>query len=95
MSLATFDQGFDATLQLIPYQYGFAPAQWKQMTDVELLKKAMVYDVTKMRTILLMNSEFKINNKKLARDVMKQVEALDLIPCEQYGSRNTSHLCGN
>jgi flagellar biosynthesis protein FlhB len=33
-----------------------------------------------------MNSEFNINNKKLARDVMKQVEALKLIPREQYGS---------
>jgi hypothetical protein len=82
-SLATFD----TALRSIPYQYGFAPAQWKQMTDVELLKKANVYDVTKMRTILLMNSEFNINNKKLARDVMKQIEALNLVPREQYGSR--------
>jgi hypothetical protein len=81
---------FDTTLRAIPYQYGFAPAQWKQMTDVELLKKANVYDVKKMRTILLMNSEFDINNKKLARDIMKQVESLKSIPCEQYGSQ--SHL---
>jgi hypothetical protein len=57
------------------------------MTDVELLKKTMVYDVTKMRTILLMNAEFNINNKKLACDVMQQVEALNLIPQEQYDSR--------
>jgi hypothetical protein len=57
------------------------------MTNVELLKKVMVYDVTKMRTILLMNPEFSINNKKLARDVMRQVEALEMIPREQYGSR--------
>jgi hypothetical protein len=76
LSLATFD----ATLCSLPYHYGFAPTQWKMMTDVELLKKAMVYNVTKMRTILLMNPEFNINNKKLAQDVMHQVEALELIP---------------
>jgi cellobiose-specific phosphotransferase system component IIB len=82
LSLATFD----ATLRSLPYQYGFAPTQWKQMTDVALLKKAMVYDVIKMRTILLVNPKFNINNKKLARNVMQQVEALDMIPREQYGS---------
>jgi hypothetical protein len=43
----------------------------------------MVYDVTKMRTILLMNPEFNINNKKLERDVMRQVEAHEMIPREQ------------
>ena len=58
------------------------------MTDVELLKKVVVDDVTKMRTILLMKSECNINNKKHARDVMKQVESLKLIQREQYGSLN-------
>jgi hypothetical protein len=38
---------FDTTLQSIPYQNGFAPTQWKQMTKIELLKKAMAYDVLK------------------------------------------------
>ncbi len=37
------------------------------MTDVEILKKAGGYDIEKMRTIMLMNSEFNMNNKKLGR----------------------------
>jgi hypothetical protein len=33
------------------------------MTGVAILKKAGVYDVKTMRTILLMNAEFNMNNK--------------------------------
>jgi hypothetical protein len=54
---------FDVTLRALPYQHGFTPAAWIPMTDVAILKKAGVYDVEKMRTILLMNAEFNINNK--------------------------------
>jgi hypothetical protein len=57
------------------------------MTDVELLKKAKVYDVTKMQTILLMNAELNINNKKMAQEMMIQAEALKLVSREQYGSQ--------
>jgi hypothetical protein len=57
------------------------------MTDVEILKKAGVYDIEKMRTILLMNSEFNINNKKLGRDIMNNAEKHGTIAREQYGSR--------
>ncbi len=57
------------------------------MTDVKLLKKAKVYDVTKMRTILLMDSELHINNKKLTCDMMKQAETLKRVLQEQYRSR--------
>ena len=57
---------FDATLRSLPYQYGFIPEAWIPMTDVEILKKAGVYDIEKMRTILLMNSEFNINIRNWA-----------------------------
>jgi hypothetical protein len=39
---------FDATLRSLPYQHGFTPNAWLPMTDVEILKKAGVYDVEKM-----------------------------------------------
>ena len=38
---------FDATLRSLPYQHGFTPAAWIPVTDVEILKKAGVYDVEK------------------------------------------------
>ena len=78
---------FDATRRSLPYQYGFVPTEWEAMTDVEILKKAGVYDIEKMRTILLMNSELNINNKKLGREMMANAEEHGAIAREQYGSR--------
>jgi hypothetical protein len=65
---------FDTTLRSLPHQYGFTPEAWLPMTDVEILKKAGVYDVKKMRIILLMNAEFNMNNKKLRHDMMSHAE---------------------
>ena len=42
-----------------------------------------------MRTIQLMPAAFNMNNKKTARDVMANAEALKLLPDEQAGSRKT------
>ena len=78
---------FDATLRNIPYANGFAPDIWKNITDVEILKKAGVYDIHLMRTIQLMNAELNLNNKKLGRDMMARGEDLKLIAKEQFGSR--------
>lgn len=38
---------FNATLWILPYQYGFSPRHWEEITDVEILKKAGVYDIEK------------------------------------------------
>jgi hypothetical protein len=62
------------------------------MTDVAILKKAGVYDVEKMRTILLMNAEFNMNNKKLGREFIVNAELHGEIAREQYGSRR-HHQC--
>jgi hypothetical protein len=78
---------FDATLRSLPYQYGFSPTEWRNLTDVEIPQKAGVYDIKKMRTIILMNSEFNMNNKKMGRDMMRNAELHGTLACEQYGSR--------
>jgi hypothetical protein len=78
---------FDANLRSLPAQYGFSPSSWQRITDVEILKKAGVYDIEKMRTITLMHAEFNMNNKQLGRDVMRNAEAARTIAPEQYGSR--------
>jgi hypothetical protein len=62
------------------------------MTDVAILKKAGVHDVEKMRTILLMNAEFNMNNKKLGREMMVNSELHREIAREEYGSRR-HHQC--
>ena len=44
-------------MRSLPYQYGFSPHNWQTISDVEILKKAGVYDIEGMRTITLMNME--------------------------------------
>ena len=78
---------FDAIMRSLPYQYGFSPKNWQTISDVEILKKAGEYDIEKMRTITLMNSEFNINNKKLGQDMMHNAEAHHALAPEQYGGR--------
>jgi hypothetical protein len=55
--------GIDTFMRNLPYSKGFAPRSWKMITDVEILKKAGVYDAEKMRTIQLMHAVFNMNNK--------------------------------
>jgi hypothetical protein len=78
---------FDASLRQLPYQHGFSPDGWKQMTAVQLWKKLDLILVHKLRTIVLMSSQFNTNNKKLGRDVMHHTEELGLLPPDQGGSR--------
>ena len=43
--------------------------------------------IDKLRTILLLDSEFKQNNKILGRSLMFQAEQFPQMPAEQYGSQ--------
>jgi hypothetical protein len=65
------------------------PAQdWLLGTDIMIEKKAGVYDMDKLRTILLFHPEFNFGNKAIGRSMMGQAERLDLMPEAQYGSRH-------
>jgi hypothetical protein len=89
---------FDASLRQLPYQHGFAPKGWVKMTAVQLRKKLDLILVHKLRTIVLMSSQFNTNNKKLGRDVMHHVKELGLLPPDQGGSRKdhrSNELCLN
>ena len=78
---------FDAMLRSLPYQHGFSPSHWQEITDVEILKKAGDYDIEKMRTITLMDAAFNMNNKQLGRDLLNHAEKHNALAREQYGSR--------
>jgi hypothetical protein len=77
----------DTLLHQLPYRFGFSLEAWQQITDVEILKKAEVYDVELMQTIQLMHAEFNMNNKKLGRDVMSFAELCKVLSAERFGSR--------
>ena len=80
---------FDAQLRTLPYKHGFSPEPWREITDVEILKKAGDYEVELMRTIQLLDSQFNMNNKKLGRELMANAEKYNLIAAEQAGSRKS------
>jgi Reverse transcriptase (RNA-dependent DNA polymerase) len=79
---------FDARLRGIPYQHGFSPKHWQEITDVKILKKSGVYNIEKMRTITQMDAAFNMNNKQLGRDLLRQAETHQNLANEQYGSRH-------
>ena len=77
----------DALTRAISMQYGFDPPEWDPMTDLSIPKKEDVLRADKMRTIVLMASQYNMNNKWYGRKFMKHNEALGTIPNEQEGSR--------
>ena len=77
----------DTLLRNTPLQIGFVPERWKQITDVEILKKPGVYNVDKMRLIQLMPADFQACNKLLGKRVMAHAERMGTLDPDQHGSR--------
>jgi hypothetical protein len=77
----------DTIFVRLPYQYGFSPARWRKGIDVMLEKKKGVYNIDKLRAILLYEADFNQNNKKLGRDMLALAEEYNAIAPEQFGSR--------
>jgi len=78
---------FDATMTEIPMLTGYSPERWRQVTDAMLLKKSGVYEVDKMRTIVIFEADFNALNKILGRTMMWTAEDCNQLAREQYGSR--------
>jgi hypothetical protein len=67
--------------------HGFSPEAWRVITDVEMLKKAGVFDVESMRTTQQMHSEFDMNDKMLGQDVMAFAKLHKALAEEQFGGQ--------
>jgi hypothetical protein len=72
----------DVWMRSLPLEVGFIPDEWKQITDVEILKKSGVYHVDKM----LMRPDFQINNKMLGWRMLAHAEKYGTIEADQHGS---------
>ena len=68
----------------IPRVTGLVPTRWKRGTDVMLLKKEGLFLLEKLRTIILFESDFNFENKRLGRDAMKLALDKGMITDEQY-----------
>jgi len=80
----------DASMRSVAYTTGFAYDRWKKVLDVQILKRILDYRASKMRTILLIEADFNMNNKKLGRDVMWNGERAKALTRHNYGGRRNS-----
>jgi hypothetical protein len=78
----------EAAFISIPLRSGYVFKAWKYGVDCVLPKKKNEMRVDKLRTIVLLEADFKFLNKHVARKAMHEAEGtrLGLAP-EQYGSR--------
>jgi hypothetical protein len=71
----------DVRMRSLPLELGFILDEWKQITDVEILKKS---GVDKMRLIQLMRPDFQINNKMLGRRMLAHAEKYSAIEADKH-----------
>lgn len=77
----------DASMRSLAYMTGFSYNRWKKGVDVQLLKKKKDYRAEKLRTILLLEADFNMNNKALGGDTMKLGERHCALTKDNYGGR--------
>ncbi len=77
----------DASRRSIHYSTGETLQRWLDGVDVMLLKASGDLRAHKLRTILLMEADFNMNNKKMSREGMWVAEAAGVIAPEQGGGR--------
>lgn len=77
----------DASMRSIAYTTGYAFRRWKRGVDVQLLKRSKDYRADKLRTILLLEADFNMNNKVLGADAMKAGESRNQLAADNYGGR--------
>ena len=68
----------------IPFRTGFSPSRWKVATNVMILKKAGLFNIEKLRTLCLFQSDFNHNNKFMGKKLMEHSVDNGLIAKEQY-----------
>ena len=74
-------------MRLAPLEFDFTPEKWCPFDDVEILKKAGELNIEKMRLIMLMHSQYQMNNKNIGRKVFANTEICKKVAEEQHGSR--------
>ncbi len=77
----------DASMRSVAYTTGYSFNRWKKGLDVQLLKRSQDYRAEKLRTILLLEADFNMNNKVIGSDAMRYGERANLLTSDNYGGR--------
>lgn len=77
----------DASIRNVAYTTGFSYSRWKHGLDVQLLKRSQDFRAEKLRTILLLEADFNMNNKILGSDAMRSGERSGTLNRDNLGSR--------
>ncbi len=68
----------------IPFRTGYSPKRWQNATNLMILKKAGLYDIDRLRTIVLFEADFNHNNKYYGKAMMDHVIKHGALAKEQY-----------
>ena len=68
----------------IPFRTGYSPNRWSQATSLMILKSEGIYNLEKLRTLVLFEADFNHNNKWLGKSMMSHAIATGQIAKEQY-----------
>ena len=77
----------DASMRSVAYSTGYSFKRWKKGLDVQLLKRSRDHRAEKLRTILLLEADFNMNNKMLGRDAMLSASRRKVLARDNYGGR--------
>ena len=78
----------------VPFRSGYSPSRWKKATNVMILKRAGLFNIEKLRTICLFQSDFNHNNKHLGRQLMQHSVNNKMFAKEQFsvqGKKSITH----
>jgi len=71
---------------------GYSPTRHRECIDLMIMKKPGCYELTKQRTLGILDTEFNQNNKRIGRDGMNNATKLGKIAKEQYAVKHTSAI---
>ena len=76
---------------MLAYTTGFVFKRWRKGLDVQLLQQSRDFRAERLRTILLLEADFNMNNKVIGRNAMKSGECVNWFARDNYGGRHSHH----
>ena len=76
----------------IPSISGYSPVRHRKCIDLMILKKQMNFELTKQRTLVILDTEYNQNNKMLGENTTDNGLSLQTIATEQFAKPGSSSI---